>query len=453
MQSLVNRWKKLTSGSINRQIFGAAMIVGLLTALVKVAAVAKELMVAQRFGTGDDIDAFFIALLIPAFIINVIAGSFNTALIPTYMQVQEQEGKKAAQKLLCGATTSGLALLGITTILMIVLAPFYLPRIAAGFSSQKLELTFHLLCAIAPFILLSGIIVIWGAVLNAGERFALAAFSPIITPTVTVVLLLTLKSWGIFALAAGLVCGAILEIILLGIALHRQGISWIPKWYGFDSNLRQVVSQYFPMIAGGLLMCSTNLVDQSMAAMLLPGSVAALNYGNKVIAFPMSLATTALSTAVIPYFSKMIAANNWIGTRRTLRRYIQIIFLTTILLSAFLFVFSETIVRILFQRGSFTADDTRLVAQIQNCFALQIPFHVAGILVVRLISAMQANHILMWASAYNLINNIVFNYLFLHYFGVAGIALSTALVSALAFLFLSYFADKNLKKNCPSLTT
>lgn len=60
MQSLVGYWKKLTSGSINRQIFGAAMIVGLLTALVKVAAVGKELVVAQRFGTGDDIDAFLL---------------------------------------------------------------------------------------------------------------------------------------------------------------------------------------------------------------------------------------------------------------------------------------------------------------------------------------------------------------------------------------------------------
>ncbi|MDZ8238327.1 MAG: lipid II flippase MurJ [Nostoc sp. ChiQUE01a] len=453
MQSLVDRWKNLTNGSIDRQIFGAAMIVGLLTALVKVAAVGKELLVAQRFGTGDDIDAFLIALLIPSFIINVIAGSFNTALIPTYMQVREQEGTKAAQRLFCGATISGLGLLLITTILMVILAPLYLPRIAAGFSPQKLDLTFHLLCAIAPFILLSGIVVIWGAVLNAGERFALAAFSPIITPTVTVILLLMLKSWGIFALAAGLVCGAVLEIIILGIALHRQGISWLPKWYGFDTNLRQVVRQYFPMIAGGLLMCSTNLVDQSMAAMLLPGSVAALNYGNKIIAFPMSLATTALSTAVIPYFSKMIATNNWLGTRRTLKRYIQIIFVTTTLLSAFLFIFSESIVQILFQRGSFTADDTHLVARIQNCFALQIPFHVAGILVVRLISAMQANHILMWASAYNLINNIVLNYLFLHYFGVVGIALSTACVSALAFSFLSYFAHKKLKKNSAILTS
>ncbi|WP_138498121.1 murein biosynthesis integral membrane protein MurJ [Nostoc sp. PA-18-2419] len=453
LQSFVDYWKKLTSGSINRQIFGAAMIVGLLTALVKVAAVGKELVVAQRFGTGDDIDAFLIALLIPSFIINVIAGSFNTALIPTYMQIREQEGTKAAQRLFCGATISGLGLLVITTILMVVLAPLYLPRIATGFSPQKLELTFHLLCAIAPFVFLSGIIVIWGAVLNAGERFALAAFSPIITPTVTVVLLLTLKSLSIFALAAGLVCGAVLEIILLGTALHRQGISWVPKWYGFDTNLRQVVRQYFPMIAGGLLMCSTNLVDQSMAAMLLPGSVAALNYGNKAIAFPMSLATTALSTAVIPYFSKMIAANDWVGTRRTLKRYMQIIFITTILLSIFLFVFSESIVKILFQRGSFTADDTHLVAQIQSFFAFQIPFYVAGIMVVRLISAMQANHILMWASAYNLINNIILNYLFLHYFGVAGIALSTACVSALAFFFLSYFAHKKIKKFSATSTT
>ncbi|MBG1243275.1 virulence factor MviN [Nostoc sp. NZL] len=444
LQSLVDYWKQLTSGSINRQIFGAAMIVGLLTALVKVAAVGKELVVAQRFGTGDDLDAFLIALLVPSFITNVIAGSFNTALIPTYMQVREQEGIKAAQRLFCGATISGLGLLGITTILMVTSAPLYLPHIAAGFSPEKLDMTFRLLCAIAPFVLLSGIIIIWGAVLNAGERFALAALSPIITPTISVLLLLMLKSWGIFALAAGLVCGAAVEITLLGAALHRQGISWLPKWYGFDPHLHQVVSQYLPMIAGGFLMCSTSLVDQSMAAMLSPGSVAALSYGNKLIAFPISLATTALSTAVIPYFSKMVASKDWIGTRRTLKRYMQIIFVTTTLLAGFLFIFSEPIVQILFQRGSFTANDTYLVAQIQNSFALQIPFYVAGILAVRLISAMQLNHILMWGSACNLAINIFLNYVFMEWFGVIGIALSTTCVYVFSFCFLTYYVNKKL---------
>ncbi|WP_339381755.1 murein biosynthesis integral membrane protein MurJ [Dendronalium phyllosphericum] len=449
LQSLIYLWKKLTSSSINRQIFGAAITVGLLTALVKVAAVGKELVVAQRYGTGDDVDAYLIALLVPYFIINVIAGSFNSALIPTYMKVREQEGKKAAQRLFSGATISGLGLLGIMTILMVVTAPMYLPYIATGFSPKKLELTFHLFYAIAPLVLLNGIIIIWGAVLNAGERFALAALSPILTPTVSIILLLMLKSWGIFALAIGLVCGAVLEITILGIGLHRQNISWWPKWYGIDTNLRQVVGQYCPMIAGSFLMCSTSLVDQSMAAMLPAGSVAALNYGNKVIALPITLATTALSTAVIPYFSKMIACNDWTGVRRTFKQYMQSIFIVTTILTALLLVFSELIVRVLFQRGSFTANDTHLVAQIQNCFALQVPFYIASILVVRLISAMQVSYILMWGSAGNLIINIFLNYLFMKWFGVAGIALSTTCVYVFSFLFLTYNANKKLKNRQP----
>lgn len=438
-EKVLNAWNKLTSGSINRQIFAAAVTVALGTALVKVVALVKELVVAWKFGIGDTLDAFLIALLVPSFLINVIAGSFNSALIPTYIQVREQEGKNAAQKLFSGTAVWSLALLGITTILMLLTAPLYLPLIAAGFSVQKLNLTFKLLWAIAPLVLLSGIINIWSAVLNAGERFALAALAPIMPPAITILLLLLVNSWGVFALVAGLVCGAVLEIIFLGAALHRQGISLRPKWHGFDANLRQVANQYLPMIAGSFLMCSANLVDQSMAAMLSPGSVAALNYGNRVIAFPITLTTTALSNAVIPYFSKMVAHQNWTSVRHTLKRYMWLIFVTTVPLTGILILFSELIVQILFQRGSFTAKDTQLVAQIQACFALQIPFYVGNILIVRLISGIGCNQILMYGSAINLIANIAFNYLFLQLLGIAGIALSTSLVYAISFSFLLSF--------------
>ena len=144
-----NSWKKFTSGSINRQIFNAAATVALLTALVKVAAIVKELVVAWEFGTGDQLDAFLIALLVPSFIVNVVAESFNAALIPTYIQVREQESQSAAQKLFAGATVFSIGLLGITALLMLTTAPIYLLWIALGFSNEKLELTFQLLCAIA----------------------------------------------------------------------------------------------------------------------------------------------------------------------------------------------------------------------------------------------------------------------------------------------------------------
>lgn len=446
LRSLYDYWNKLTSGSINRKIFGAAVTVGLFTVLVKLVSMGKELVVAQRFGTGDELDAFLIALLIPSFIINVIAGSFNAALIPTYIQVREKEGKQAAQRLFSGVTIWGLGLLVITTILMLVTAPLYLPVIAAGFNRQKLELTFHLLYAIAPLIILSGINIIWSAVLNAGERFALAAFSPTITPGITIILLVLLDSWRTFALVAGLIGGTAIEILILGIGLKKQKISLFPKWHGFNSHLRQVTSQYVPMIAGSLLMCSTGVVDQSMAAMLPSGSVASLSYGNRIIALPITLATTALGTAVIPYFAKMVTHQDWKAVHHTLQNYLKIIFITSVPLTLLFIIFSEQIIALLFQRGSFTINDTQLVASIQFYFAFQIPFYVANILVVRLISAMQLNHILMQVSGFNLIMNITLNYLFMQWMGISGIALSTSCVYVFCFFYMFINAKIRLNK-------
>ena len=444
-QQITKLWQSISTGSVNSRIFSAAIIVAAGTLFVKVLAVVKELVVASKFGTADDLDAFLIALIIPSLIVTVIAGSFNSALIPTYIKVREQEGKQAAQKLFSGATIWSIGLLAITTVLIMGMSPLYLPRITGGFSLQKLDLTYQLLWVVSPMILLTGINTVWGAVLNAGERFALVALAPILTPAVTILFLFVTQSWGIFNLAIGMIVGQLLEMLIVGGALRRQGISLQPKWYGFDRHLKEVAGQYAPMIAGAFLMCSTGLVDQAMAAMLPSGSVASLAYGNRIISLPITIATTALSTAVIPYFSKMVALDDWTGIRQSLKHYMGLIFAATIPLTGLIILFSEPIVRLLFQRGSFTAENTQLVAQIQACFALQIPFYIASILVVRLTSAMRNNKVMMWGSAGNLIVNISLNYLFMQWFGVAGIALSTSCVYLFSFLFLLFFVLQNLR--------
>jgi putative peptidoglycan lipid II flippase len=68
------------------------------------------------------------------------------------------------------------------------------------------------------------------------------------------------------------------------------------------------------------------------------------------------------------------------------------------------------------------------VARVQALFALQIPFYVLGIIGVRLLSATGGNRLLMWISIGNFVTNIVGNYVFMQFWGVAGIALSTSLV-------------------------
>jgi putative peptidoglycan lipid II flippase len=441
-----NIWNKFINGSVNRQIFGAALTVGIFTALVKGTAISKELVVAWKFGLSDEIDAYLIAFLVPSFIVSVIAGSFHSAFIPTYIKVREKEGKKAAQNLFSGMITWALALLAITTILIVSTAPLYLPLIAGGFDTKKLELTFKLLCVISPFILLNGIIVIWGAVLNAGERFALAAVTPILTPGFTMLLVIAFDSWRTYALAGGLLCGAIVEIMILGIALKKQGFSLFPKLYGLDSYSRQVIKQYAPTVAGSFLMCSHIVVDQSMVALLPAGSVSALSYGDRLVSLPLVLITTALNTAIVPYISKMVAHKDWKGVKRTLRNYLLLIYAATIPVTILIITFSEPIVRLLFQRGSFTAEDTQLVTDIQKYYALQIPFYISAIFVVKLIVSINKNFILMWGSGLSLIVNIVANYVFMNWIGIRGIALSTSCVYLTSFCFLFFFAKKYLNE-------
>ncbi|EGJ32389.1 uncharacterized membrane protein, putative virulence factor [Moorena producens 3L] len=440
-------WKNISSGSNNRQIFGAAAKVTGMTVLVKMVSVGKEFVVAWSFGTSNEVDALVIALLLPQFIDNVVAGSFKPAFIPTYIREREQQGQQQAQKLLSGAMSYVIGLLLIVTILMVAFAPFYLPKIAAGFDSGKIDFTFQLLLAVSPLLILNGIVSIFQAVLNSGERFGLAAILPIAIPALSIILLLKFSSWGVFALVIALLGGTLIQIIFLGISLRRKGISLIPKLYKLDSKLKEVFRLYGASAAAAFLIGSTTLVDQSMAAMLAPGSVAALSYGYKLTALPLTLATIGLGTVATPYFSKMIAREDWQGVKHTLKKYLKLILITTIPLTIILLICSVPIVRILLQRGSFTADDTSLVAQIQALYALQIPFYVGNILVVRLITSMRMNYVFTWTCAFNLLVNIICNFLFIQWIGIAGIALSTSIIYVICFLLHTTFITQKINTN------
>jgi putative peptidoglycan lipid II flippase len=413
----------------NRKIFEAAATVALCASLALLVSIGKELVVAHFFGRGDVLDAFLIAYLLPSFLIYLVAGSFSSAVIPTFIQVREAEGLEAAQRLFSSMLGWSLGLLVAVSAILAVLAPYYLPLLGSAFNPAKLILTRRLLWVLLPLITLSGCVVIWTAVLNAEERFALPALSPILTPLSAILfLVLAGKTLGIYALALGTVTGVALQTTILARAFRGHGLRLKLRWDRFDPNLRQVAHQYIPMMAGAFLMGSTDLVDQSMAAMLEPGSVAALSYAKKIVSVFVTIGVVPLSNAALPYFSQMVAAKDWAGCRHTLKTYSRLILLFTVPAALGLILFSQPVVRILFQRGAFTARDAKVVAHVQQFLALQIPFFMLGNLGVRLISALKRNSLLMRISAVNLVLNIVLNWIFMRYAGVAGIALSTSTV-------------------------
>ena len=453
LRTRVGRWRSGQNRAAGRGLLSTLLTVGGLTLLVKVVAAGKEVAVARQIGVGDAMDAFVVAFTLPNMTMHIIATSFNSALIPTYMEVRERAGEAAARRLFSGVMFLSVGLLLLATALLALLFPLVLPLLSAGFGPDKMAFTRLLFWTLLPVVAITGLAINWTAVLNAEGEFAVPAATPILTSLVIAgILLFGVHTWGVWGMAAGTLAGACLEAALIGSLLHRQGVSLRPRRQPMDSDLRQVLRQYAPMAAAAAAFSGMGIIDQAVAARLGPGSVAALTYGTRIVLMACSVTSNAMSTCALPHFSRLVAGGDWKGVRGDLKTYSLLTLLALVPLALLVAHWSLPLVRLGFQRGAFTASDTQIVSHVQACFALQIPFFTLGMMYLRLISALKRNDRIFLVFSANVVLNLVLDLVFARRFGVAGIAASTTLVSAasaLAFYLFLLRAIPNARETDP----
>jgi putative peptidoglycan lipid II flippase len=447
VNSKISVFSKSGQDSTNRKIFRAALTIALVSTAAKSGAVLKDLVVAHVFGRTAALDAFLIAFLLPAFVLNLVMGSMGSALIPVLVEARQKRGAEAEQKLLSSMMLLSMSFLILIAALLGFFAPLYLPVLGSSFSAAKLMLTRKILYCLLPFMVFSGLATFVSGVLSAYKKFALPALVPIVSPLITIAAVLSApKSWSVFTLAIGVVAGSIVEAAILLRLLNSCGMRFRLRWNGLDPDVRSVLRQYAPVLAGSVLMCSTTVIDQAMAAMLPSGSVAALSYANKIVGLIVAIGSTALTTAALPYFSHMVADGDWAGCRHTLRRYTVLTLVTTVPLTLALIALSHPLIRLVFQRGAFNGSDTDLVSRVQMCYFIQVPFYMCGMLFVRFLSSIRRNDVLMYGSAISLALDIALNLVLMKKMGIAGIALSTSLVYVVAFAILGTVSLRLLRQ-------
>lgn len=431
------RWKSWCEASVNRSIFGAALTVAILTLLVKIITVIKDIGVAGNYGVGDSLDAFLMAYLLPLFAISVFAGSFHSAFIPVLVNVREQYGQTEARRLFLNIALVALVMFIVVAIIFGVMDKWLMHLIASGFDGVKLNQTIILFDQMLPLIVVSGMALFGGAVLNTHKKFALAAIAPIFTPLLIVSgLYLMGNGDNPELLVQGTMIGAVLELLVIMWGLYKLDYLRRPQKLIWNAHSRKVINQYLPMISGAFIMSSTVLVDQIMASWLPSGSISALNYANKVPSFISGLAAAAIGTAVLPYLSKQAAEQSYSAMKHTLFTYSKIIILTSVPLMLLGIIFSYQIVGLLFQRKAFGASDTQLVSEILRYSLLQVPFYILGTLFARYTSLLRGNEFLLYGAIISLTLNITMNLILMRIIGVAGIALSTSIVYFAAAVFL-----------------
>ncbi len=423
--------------SANSRILSATGLVGMLTLVVSAIVFGKDLLVARYFGRSAEIDAFLLAYMLPTFIATALGGSLASAFLPVYVELQEREGAAAASQLLWSTALSAAAILGVACCALWLALPVLLDVIAAGFAPAKKALTIQLCAWLLPGAVLSGVAGVCASALNAARRFALAALCPIAPPAMMIVgLLLGDDTSRVHALAGGTIAGIVLQCAILVAVLWHESGRLRPARPGMTPALRRVGRQYAPLALSSLLMATTAVVDQSMAASLGEGGVATLSYATKIPFFIAGLGALAVGTAVYPHFATMVATGDWRSIRATLKFYVPLVFLAASLTAGVGVFLSDELVALAFQRGAFAPEDVEHVGSVQRLLLIHVPFYILAVLFVRLISSMQRNSLLLWGSAINLAVDIALNVMLVREFGVAGIGIAIALVHVVSCSFL-----------------
>jgi putative peptidoglycan lipid II flippase len=432
---------------MNCSIFRAATAVGIAGFIVKFAAMFKEIAVASVFGRSDAMDAFLAAALLPGLLVNLISESMNQALVPTLVRVREQEGREPAQQLLSSSMVSMCALLAVATILTALCAQALFPLIASHFAPAKLHLAVRLFYGLLPIILITGIATNCTAVLNTLESFAIPAAAPVaISGCVLLGAIMFGSRFGIWVMVYSTLAGSLLHLAIVAWMMDARGYRFRLRWFGMTAATREVARQYGPLLLSSVVASGGLLVDQSMAAMLPAGSVSALVYANRFVSVVLTMMAGAVSTAIVPYFSRMIAHRDWAGCRSSLRLWVGITAAGSLPIAALLIASARPLVRATLQHGQFGPNDTAIVASVLAMYAVQIPFYVVSRVHYRFLVAMRRTDLVLYCGIINLGIDVVLNLVLMRWLGVAGIALATSLWTVSTFLFLRHWSTKLLAR-------
>jgi putative peptidoglycan lipid II flippase len=442
-------------GSDTIGVMRAAGKFGAGTALSRILGVLRDMLKAYLFGTGTAADAFTVAFRIPNMLRAFLAeGTLSASFVPVFNDYLATGRKKESWEVARHAFGILAIVLLAVSVLGVLLAPFIVRVMASGFGQVpgKIELTVTLTQILFPYIFFVGLTALCAGILNSHRHFTMPALAPAVLNICMIAFMgfLCTRIIGgakmqIYGLAAGALVGGAGQLLIQIPILKKKGMPMRP---GFDFR-HPAIGRIFKLMIPGILgmgVAEINaFVDTYLAALLEPGSVSALEYGNRLIQLPLGIFGVALGTAALPTMSAQAARDELESLKKTLDTNLRMIVFVMAPATVGLIVMRVPIVRLLFERGRFFGGDSvSFVTSALMFYAIGLIAYGAAKSLVAAFYSMKDTKTPVRCSVVAMITNIILNLILMRYLQLGGLALATALSSMLNVGLLLKFLIKRI---------
>lgn len=431
----------LGGNNAGRNAIKAILLAGTLSVIVRLFGFIKESTIAYYFGISQYVDFYVLTMVFVTFFVQPIGGAISTLLTQKYIEISNFYSSNDAGHIYFKCLILGIVCICI--ILLIQSCLIKIPYIESWLLNKFPNLNLNYIYILMPIGLFSVVSLINSSILMAKEKFNTHSLIPLTIHFITITFLFLSPAEYIFeCLLAGTLLGFFMELIVSKFCLREIFTKFdINKIKKRSREFHKIVKSMPNMIVSGTIMGGCLIVDQVMALLAGEGAVAMINFGNKV---PLGLLSiiTIWGTVLYPSFVKYAAASAFNSLRKSFMRFSTISFLILFPICVFIAFFSDSLIKILFERGAFLNTDTVMVANIQTLYLLFVPLFVVSMICARVINALENTRIYLFGNSLLLLSNIILNLYLIPAYGVIGAPIATLISYLFITVFWIYITNK-----------
>lgn len=427
----------------------STLLVMVATLLTKVVGLGREVVVAAIYGAGATFSAFTVAFQIPNVIRTFVADqALVSSLVPVFTGLREEGDEERAWQV-ASTVVSVLLVLLLPLTAIAMLGADFLVDIAVYDRNDEIDLglaadLFRIMIPVVVLMSVAGVVI---GILNSYGRFGPPAFAQLAFNAVAVAVLLVVQPSGdeIAAYAWAILGATLVQALLPAPWLRGHGQRLAVGRAFRDPAVRAVVVAMLPVMLALATLNLNNIVNTywssrvSVDQLLGDGGAgpATIYKAFGVFQLPQGIFSLAVATVFFPLFARYAARRDTDGFRDATVASCRQIIVLLMPASIFMVVMAEPIVRLLFERGEFGPDNTRLVAAALQGFAVGLVGNGAIQLLMRAFFSLRSP----WTPAVvglvvNLCGNILLGGLLHGPLGVRGITLAMAIANTASFVVM-----------------
>jgi len=447
------------AGSSEPSILKNVLIIAPLSLIGRAGTFLIYIVLANRFGDTAEMDFIYYYWGVAVFLIELLsAASAYSVLVPLLAEARakgETEAQRCIQSVFSLYITTMPVLCCLLVSISYAVSQLFFPN--AGLVSST---TVGIVCGFLIFAIISAIRWMLKAVLDTYQAFQ----PPIIVQGIraafvigAIYLFQPFLAW--FSIPLALILGELCQVLILvprccamlSLRVRDLAVFKIRGWQETQytkSFLRQCLLMMGAAISDGL----NPVVDRGMGSTLGASSVSKLDYALRLCAIPEALTGVTLPI-LLSHWAKISASKSDSENAQHLQRSVwQGVIALLVLMVPFLvvfYLFRSDIVAMLYGHGKLSEVGQTHIASLIGIYLIGMLPRLISRLLIRAHLARQAHRTVLTATLIRLILNPLLNWFFMLYWGLEGIAWSTALLSypILAYIAIAFWQQKGKFKD------